>query len=213
MKATNKRKSLAVHAVHLGTLALMLCAAMPNAWAKQRKPDPAHGVMVVAYVPFGGKPLKDMSIQTHANGNRYLYVEHSPEQGVSIFDIAKPSQPMLVDSVVWPDAASSHIRDVTAEAMLLAAAGINSASDPPANDPLVLWDTSKPNSPKVVQRFANVSRVLSDDRGYVYILNDDGLWVISTPTAYWQNQPNPFRTFWVCVEYSNEKQEPCTQGY
>ena len=213
MNVINKRKSSALRALHFGVLALMLCAAMPNAWAKQHKPDPSQAVLVVAHVPFDGKALKDMSIQTQANGNRYLYVEHSPEQGVSVLDIAKPSQPTLVGSVAWPDAASSRIRDVTAEAMLLAAAAGNSTSNPPANDPLVLWDTSMPNSPKVVQRFANISRVISDDRGYVYILNDDGLWVISTPTAYRQNQPNPFQTLWVCVEYANEAQEPCTQGY
>ncbi len=88
-----------------------------------------------------------------------------------------------------------------------------SNSNPPANHPLVLWDISKPDSPRVIQRFANVSRVLSDDRGYVYILNDDGLWVISAPAHYLQDQPNPFQTFWVCAEYANEAQEPCTQGY
>jgi hypothetical protein len=209
----NKQKSSIRRALYFGVSVLMLCAAMPSAWADQHKPDPSQAVLVVAHVPFDGKALKDISIQTQANGNRYLYVEHSPEQGVSILDIGRPSQPTLVGSVAWPDAASTRIRGVSAEAMLLDANAVNPNSTPPANDPLVLWDTSKPDSPRVVQRFANVSRVLSDDRGYMYILNDDGLWVISTPTAYLQNQPSPFQTFWVCVEYTHEAPAPCTQGY
>ena len=209
MNAINKQIS-AAHALHFGVLLLILAAPMSSAWASQHNPDPSQAVRIVAHVPFEGKALKDMSIQTRANGSRYLYVEHSPEQGVSILDIGRPSQPTLVGSVAWP-AASGRIKDVTAEALLLAATGVD--ADPPANNSLVLWDTSKPESPKVVQQFANVSRVLSDDRGYVYILNDDGLWVISTPTAYLQNQPNPFQTFWVCAEYAHDAQAPCTQGY
>jgi hypothetical protein len=192
VKVTNKRKSSVLRALHLGALALMLCAAMPNAWAKQRKPDLSKAVVVVAHVPFDGKSSTDMAIQTQANGDRYLYVEHSPEQGVSILDIAKPSEPKLVGSIAWPDAATTHMADVTAEAVLLTERGANSASasTQTADDPLVLWDTSQPNSPKVVQRFDKVSKVLSDDRGYVYVLTAEGLWVISTPTAYAQGDPD-----------------------
>jgi hypothetical protein len=180
-------------------LAVVFCAAMPNAWAKQHKPDPSQAVLVVAHVPFGGKSLENMSIQTQANGNRYLYVEHAPEQGVSVLDMEKPSQPRLVSSIRWPNTQISHIKSVMAEAVLIEVEAIPAASDPetqPTSDPVVLWDTSEPNSPKVVQRFANVRRVLSDDRGYVYILNADGLWVISTPTAYQLEQPERFENIW-----------------
>jgi hypothetical protein len=166
---------------------------MPNAWAKQRKPDPENAVKVVAHVPFNGKSLIGMSIQTKANGNRYLYVEHSPDQGVSILDIAKPSQPTLVGSVAWPDSTTTHMAEVTGEAVLLTETGTNSAASQPAtapaNDPLVLWDTSNPKSPKFVQRFPNAKRVLSDDRGYIYVLCADGLWVMSTPTANQHGDP------------------------
>jgi hypothetical protein len=187
---------------------------MPYASARQHNPDPSRAVRVVAHVSFDGESSTDMAIQTKADGHRYLYVEHSPEQGVSILDLASPSEPTLVGSVAWPNAATTHIRDVAAEAVLLTEAENNAAATQPASqpsDPFVLWDTSQINSPKVVQRFANVSRVLADDRGYLYILNADGLWVISTPTAYQyqQSQPDPFQTFWVCAEYANEAQSPC----
>jgi hypothetical protein len=46
---------------------------------------------------------------------------------------------------------------------------------------LVLWDTSNPATPREVQRFAGVVRWLEDDRNFIYVLNGDGLWVLSPP--------------------------------
>lgn len=212
MNVTNERKSSVLRALHLGALALVLCAAMPNAWAKQHKPDPSQAVMVVAHIPFQGESPSDMAIHTTANGDRYLYVEHSPGLGISILDLAKASNPILISSVAWPATATAHIRDVPADAVLLTETNNNSEASQPATQPasntLVLWDVSHPTKPTVLQQFADIRRVLVDDRGYVYILNADGLWVISTPTAYRQSQPDPFKTFWVCVQYANEAQSP-----
>ncbi len=202
MIVINKRKSLPLRTLQVWTLPLILCAAMLNVSAEQRKPDSSEAVVVVAHMAFAGKSSTDMAIQTKANGDRYLYVEHSPEQGISVVDITKPWEPELVGSTLWPDPATTHVADMAGEAVLLTEAEINSAagqaSTPRANAPLILWDTSSPNSPRVVQRFANVNRILSDDRGYVYVLNAEGLWVISTPTADRQGDPDALQNH---VEY------------
>ena len=50
------------------------------------------------------------------------------------------------------------------------------------NDDLVLWDLSNPAAPRVVQKFSGVVKWLQDDRNFIYVLNGDGLWVISEPT-------------------------------
>lgn len=199
VKSIYKQKFSAVRTLHFALLALVFCAAMPSAWARQHKPDPSQAVLVVAHVPFNGKSLTDMSIQTQANGNRYLYIEHAPEQGVSVLDIAKPAEPRLVSFIRWRNTKITHIKGVMAEAVLTQADANSAASQSetqPTSDPLVVWDTSEPSSPRLVQRFANVRRVLSDDRGYVYILNTEGLWVISTPAAYQQDQPERFQNIW-----------------
>lgn len=190
MNVIKRRPPGVVKASRIGALALALLAAFPYASAKQRRPSPSQGVMVIAHVALDGKSASDMSIQVQSNGNRYLYIEHSPEQGISILEIEKPSAPKLVSSVAWPGATSAHLTAVIGEAVLLA--DTNMALLPAnqsASSTLALWDTSNPNSPKLVQRFMNVKKVLSDDRGYIYLLNADGLWVVSTPTASQNNTP------------------------
>ena len=46
---------------------------------------------------------------------------------------------------------------------------------------LVLWDLSNPVSPRVVQQFSGVVRWFEDERDFMYVLNNDGLFVISNP--------------------------------
>jgi len=164
--------------------------------------------MVVAHVSFDGKALTDFIIQKRANGDRYLYVEHSPGQGVSVVNVSKPWMPTLVGSVAWPDTATAHIMDVAGDAILLTKGETGSAAGSPSAQPtvhpLVLWDTSRADGPRVIKQFANVIRELTDDRGYVYVLAADGLWVISTPTEHRQSELDGFDDFWVRVAYANE---------
>jgi hypothetical protein len=48
-----------------------------------------------------------------------------------------------------------------------------------SNDDLVLWDLSNPSTPRVVQKFSGVVKWLQDERNFIYVLNGEGLWVIS----------------------------------
>ena len=50
-----------------------------------------------------------------------------------------------------------------------------------SNDDLVLWDLSNPAAPRVVQKFSGVVKWLQDERNFIYVLNGDGLWVVSKP--------------------------------
>ena len=50
-----------------------------------------------------------------------------------------------------------------------------------SDDDLVLWDLSNPASPRVVQKFSGVVKWLQDGRNFIYVLNGDGLWVVSKP--------------------------------
>jgi hypothetical protein len=50
-----------------------------------------------------------------------------------------------------------------------------------STDDLVLWDLSNPVAPRVVQKFSGVVKWLQDERNFIYVLNSDGLWVVSEP--------------------------------
>src|SRR5262249_10562357 len=53
---------------------------------------------------------------------------------------------------------------------------------------LVFWDMSNPAAPRAVQKFSNVVKWLQDERNFIYVLNNEGLWIISQPENW---QPNP----------------------
>jgi hypothetical protein len=50
-----------------------------------------------------------------------------------------------------------------------------------SDDDLVLWDLSNPAAPRVVQKFSGVVKWLQDERNFIYVLNGEGLWVVSKP--------------------------------
>jgi hypothetical protein len=52
-----------------------------------------------------------------------------------------------------------------------------------SDEDLVLWDLSNPAAPRVVQKFSAVVKWLQDERNFIYVLNRDGLWVVSKPAA------------------------------
>ncbi len=137
---------------------------------------------VVAHISFTGLSAVDMAIQKKVNDKYYLYVQHSKDQGISIIDISKPAQPKAIGVIPWPDPAVSSRMNVTGDLAIITETGVV----PPmrrssSNDDLVLWDLSNPVAPRIVQKFSGVVRWLQDERDFVYVLNGDGLWVVSEP--------------------------------
>jgi hypothetical protein len=134
---------------------------------------------VVAHISFSGLAAVDMAMQKQVNDKYYLYVQHSKDQGISIVDISKPDQPKAVGVVPWPDPAASSRMNVTGDLAIIAETDVQRRSS--SNDDLVLWDLSNPAVPRVVQRFEGVVKWLQDERDFIYVLNAEGLWVVSNP--------------------------------
>jgi len=135
---------------------------------------------VVAHISFVGLSVVDMAMQRKANDKYYIYVQHSKDQGISIIDISKPAQPKAVGVIPWPDPALSSRMNVTGDLAIIAESGVLSMRST-SNDDLVLWDLSNPAARRVVQKFSGVVKWLQDERNFIYVLNGDGLWVVSKP--------------------------------
>lgn len=159
---------------------LLLIAS--HASAKDHNPKPDNTARVVAHIPMDGLSAVDMTLQRKADNKYYLYVQHPANQGISVIDVAKPTQPKLLGVNAWPDPGTSSRMNVAGGLAL-----INETAAPTtrkaSTDDLVLWDMSNPTSPRVVQKFSGVVRWLEDERSFIYVLNNDGLWVISEPIA------------------------------
>jgi hypothetical protein len=136
---------------------------------------------VVAHISFPGLSAVDMAMQKKVNDKYYLYVQHSKDEGISIIDISKPAQPKTVGVIPWPDPAVSSRMNVTGDLAIIAGTGDRPMRGSTSNENLVLWDLSNPAVPRVVQKFSGVVKWLQDERNFIYVLNGDGLWVVSKP--------------------------------
>jgi hypothetical protein len=150
---------------------------------------------VVAHMSFMGLSAVDMAMQKKVNDKYYLYVQHSKNQGISIIDISKPAQPKAIAVMPWPDPAMSGTMNVTGDLAIIAESGVLAMHGSTSNDDLVLWDLSNPAAPRVVQKFSGVVKWLQDERNFIYVLNGDGLWVVSKPADRQLEQTSPSNNY------------------
>ncbi len=166
----------------LSTMALALVAGLlvsTDASAKERQDkNQSH---VVAHIPFTGLSPVNMVIQKQGDDKYYLYVQHAKNEGISIVDVGRPARPKAVGVVAWPDVTLPGTMNLTGNLALIAQSEALPMPHEMPTDDLVLWDISKPATPRVVQKFSGVVKWLEDERNFIYVLNNDGLWVISQP--------------------------------
>jgi hypothetical protein len=96
-------------------------------------------------------------------------------------DISKPADPKSLGVTPWADPGMSSRMNVTGDLAIIAETGDLPTRSSTSIDDLVLWDLSNPAAPRVVQKFSGVVKWLQDDRNFIYVLNDEGLWVVSKP--------------------------------
>jgi hypothetical protein len=162
-------------------LTIVLVVTLSSASAKEHKPK-ASGTasQVVAHISFSGLSTVDMAMQEQVGDKRYLYVQHSRDEGISVIDVSEPAKPKVVRVIPWPDPAVSIHMNVTGNLALISENEVLPVHDATTKDDLVLWDLSNPVAPQVVKKFSGVIRFLQDNRNFIYVLNSEGLWVIST---------------------------------
>jgi hypothetical protein len=181
MNKIRASKSVELSSSTLAILAIALVVTVSSASAKEHKPKgPSSGSQVVAHISLAGLSAVDMAMQKKVNDKYYLYVEHSKDQGISIIDISNPAHPKTVGVIPWPDPAVSSRMNLTGDLAIIAE-GEALPTHNSSNDDLVLWDLSNPAAPRVVQKFTGVVRWLQDERNFIYVLNGQGLWVVSKP--------------------------------
>jgi hypothetical protein len=180
----------------LALLTIVLFVTVSSASAKENKPKASGSVsQVVAHISFSGLSAVDMAMQRKVNDKYYLYVEHSKDQGISIIDISKPAQPKAVGVIPWPDPTLSSRMSLTGTLAIIAETEVLPMHSSTSTDDLVLWDLSNPAAPRVVQKFLAVVKWLQDERNFIYVLNGDGLWVVSQPADRQPEQTEPSLPF------------------
>ncbi len=177
------------------TLALFtvaLVVTVTNVSAKEHTPKGSGAEsQVIAHISFSGLSAVNMAMQRKVNDKYYLYVEHSKSQGISIIDISKPTQPKEVGVIPWPDPALSSRMSLSGALAIISESEVVPTHSVTTTDDLVFWDLSNPAAPRVVQKFLGVVKWLQDERSFIYVLNGDGLWVVSEPADRQPQQTGP----------------------
>ena len=186
-----KSKFVKFNAAALAILASVLLGS-GAASAKDRKPKESdYQAHVVGHISFAGLSVVDMAMQKKGNDKYYLYVQRSKGEGISIVDISKPALPKAVAVIRWSDPAVSGGMNLMGDLAIIAESDVLPVNGIRSDHDLVVWDLSNPASPRVVQKFSGVVKWLQDERNFVYVLNSEGLWVVSEP-ADRQPQQNEF---------------------
>jgi len=177
-------------------LTIVLGVTVSGASAKEHKPKGAGaGGQVVAHISFSGLSDVDMAMQKKVNEKYYLYVQHAKDQGISIIDVSDPAQPKAVGVIPWPDPAVSSRMNLTGDLAIIAENAVLPMHSSTSDDDLVLWDLSNPAAPQVVQKFSGVVKWLQDERNFIYVLNGEGLWVVSKPADRQPKQSEPSNNY------------------
>ena len=177
-------------------LGIVLVVTASGASAKEHKPKGAGaGSQVVAHISFSGLSAVDMAMQKKVNDKYYVYVQHSKDQGISIIDVSNPAQPKMVGVIPWPDPGASGRMNLTGDLAIISESEVLPMHSSRSDDDLVLLDLSNPAAPEVVQKFSGVVKWLQDERNCIYVLNGEGLWVVSKPAERQSEQSEPSNNF------------------
>jgi len=187
---TSKLVELSASTVALLTIVLFVTVSGASATEHKLKGSRA-GSQVVAHISFSGLSDVDMTMQKKVNDKYYLYVQHSKDQGISIVDVSNPAQPKAVGIIPWPDPALSSRMNLAGDLAVIVKNAVLPMHSSTSDDDLVLWDLSNPVAPQVVQKFSGVVKWLQDERNFIYVLNGEGLWVVSKPGDRQPEQSEP----------------------
>lgn len=159
-----------------------ILAFSPNAQCKDKNKkapskDPRDAIEVVGHVSSAGGPVTRF-LSTQHYSSYYLYAEHEGGKNVTLIDVSKTAQPLVLADI--PEAQNGGSGSLFAVAGT-AALVTEQAANAPAAKPQTfrIMDFSDPRQPKVAREFAGVTAITRDDqRGLIFLANPDGIWIL-----------------------------------
>jgi hypothetical protein len=140
---------------------------------------------VIAHLPLSGGARQMFSQQ---EGDRqFLYVQQSPQQGVTVIDITKPERPKIVNQAPLENLTLVSFGLALSETPENSATVGTSIATENAEDPrgsgvletVRVLDVSDPAHPRTVRNFDGVTSVLQDSaRNLLFVADGDGVWIV-----------------------------------
>ena len=187
-KTINAMKTISrIRTVTCVVLAVGALLSTPGAVASDTDSYPSYlPAKVIAHLPLSGGARQMFSQQ---EGSRhFLYVQQSPQRGVTVIDITKPERPKVASQVSLENLTMVSFGLAIFETPENSATGGASLGDGNAEGPrgsgalksVRVLDVSDPAGPRTVRNFDVVTSVLPDSaRNLFYVADGDGIWIVS----------------------------------
>jgi len=177
---------LRIRAVTCVVLATGALLSIPGAVASDSASYSSYlPAKVIAHLPLSGETRQMFSQQ---EGDRqFLYVQQSPQQGVTVIDITKPERPKIVNQAPLENLTLVSFGLALSETPENSATVGTSIATENAEDPrgsgvletVRVLDVSDPAHPRTVQNFDGVTSVLQDSaRNLLFVADGDGVWIV-----------------------------------
>jgi len=174
---------LSIERLTFSALLSGLLLLAPAVDAKNKKPkaapkDPHDEIQVVGHVPLTAGPIRRFLATQHYSSH-YIYAEHEAGKGVTLIDVTKFKQPVVLGEVSYPS--NGDLSSLFAAAGTEALVTNEEGTPKPATVPQTvrIMDFSDPPHPKVAREFTGVTAISQDDgRGLIFLANPEGIWIL-----------------------------------
>jgi len=144
-------------------------------------------ITVVGHIPLDGMSVNQMFVQQRNNNKVYLYLHRPTKQAYAVVDVTKPGDPVLLNRDALKQAKGERVEGPATGSVVAIAVtpenGTGSSATPAvqlSTETVQFVDMSDPKNPKSVKTFKGVTSVYPDDsRKLVYLVNGEGLWIVS----------------------------------
>jgi hypothetical protein len=160
-----------------------LCALFLGFWllpssTPAQTPQGHEVTKVIAHMPLENMHVNQMFVEKR--GAKYFLFMHRPNKDVfAVVDVTNPSKPVLVSRDEMKGDASVRPEENSVVAISVIPEGAEQPAAIPT-DTVQLLNLANPKDVKVLKTFKGVTAFTPDDgRKLVYLVNSEGLWVIS----------------------------------
>jgi hypothetical protein len=142
-------------------------------------------IRVVGHLPLQNMHVNQMFVQQRGS-KVFLFLHRPTKQAYAVVDVTKPESPVLVSRDTLKESSATQIEGTApGSAFAIAVTPENatesqSSATPLPSETVQFVDMSNPKSAKTVKIFKGVTSIYPDDgRKLVYLVNGDGLWIVS----------------------------------
>ncbi|MGA3073444.1 MAG: hypothetical protein ABSG56_07115 [Bryobacteraceae bacterium] len=178
------RERLYLMPAAFGLLMLSTAAQAKTHNAKVAPKEPPREIAVVGHIPLTNGPVSRFLATRHLD-SYYLYAEHDTGKSVTLVDVTKVAEPVVLADVTYPFRGGT-VSIFTVSGTTALVGGEEATAAKPVLDPqtIRIMDLSDPRHPKVAREFAGVTAIGADDRrGLIFLANPEGVWILQQSVA------------------------------